>query len=67
MIFHWNFNNAVADSTASVVKKLKRNALLVGNENLLLVDTDNDGGRSDKGRAEEEGDEVVEARESMEQ
>ena len=50
-----------------MVKKLNRNALLVGNENLLLVDSDNDGGRSDEGRAEEEGDEVVEARESMEQ
>ena len=54
------FRNAATDSIASVVKKLKRNVFLVGNENLLLVDTD-------EGRSEDESDEVVEAAESMEQ
>ena len=46
-----SFINAGGYSIASVVKKLKRNAFLVGNENFLLVN--DDGEKGDEGRCEE--------------
>lgn len=65
----WNFNplyisvTTGADSISSVAKKLKRNTLLIGSEEFLLVDdTCDDKRRSSEG----ENDDEVEATEDLE-
>ena len=60
--FQFSCHHAGTDSTASIVKELRRNVVLVGNEDILLVNADS----SEEGRSEEERDEEVEGTQSME-